>query len=97
MASVTIDREAFARRAEEYYDRVLRAKLEPEHRGEYLYLDVDTGDYELDADQLAAMQKARAKHPGTLFYILRVGYPAVGRIRMAFGDCAPCHAKRKTA
>ena len=80
MASVTLDREAFARRAEEYYDRVLRAKLEPAHRGEYLYLDVEMGDYELDADKLAAMRRARARHPGMLFYILRVGYPAVGRV-----------------
>jgi hypothetical protein len=80
MASVTMDREAFARRAEEYYDRVLRAKLEPEHKGEYLFLDVDSGDYELDADQLAAMRRARAKHPGTIFYIMRVGYRAVDRI-----------------
>jgi predicted nucleotidyltransferase len=80
MASVTIDREAFARRAEEYYDRVLRAKLEPEHMGEHLYLDVDTGDYEVDPDELAAMHRARAKHPGSIFYIMRVGYPAVGRL-----------------
>jgi hypothetical protein len=80
MASTITDREAFARRAEEFYDRVLRAKLEPEHNGEYLFLDVESGDYEMDADKLAAMQRARAKHPGTIFYILRVGYAAVGRI-----------------
>jgi hypothetical protein len=80
MAAVTIDREAFARRAEDYYDRVLRPELEPGHEGEYLFLDVDSGDYELDADQLAAMRRARAKHPRTIFYIMRVGHPAVDRI-----------------
>ncbi len=80
MVSVTVDREAFARRAEDYYNRALRAQLEPEHKGEYLYLDVESGDYELDPDKLAAMRRASAKHPGTIFYILRVGYPAVGRI-----------------
>ncbi len=80
MASVSIDREEFARRAEEYYDRVLRPKLEPGHEGEYLFLDVDSGDYELDADELAAMRRAREKHPRTIFYIMRVGYPAVDRI-----------------
>jgi hypothetical protein len=80
MASVTIDREAFARRAEEYYDRVLRPRLEPGHEGEFLFLDVDSGDYELDADELAAMRRARAKHPHTVFYIMRVGHSAVDRI-----------------
>ena len=66
----------FARRAEEYYDRGLRAKLEPEHKGEYLVLDVESGDYELDADEMAAIDRARARHPDRVFYILRVGYPA---------------------
>lgn len=80
MARVAIDREAFARRAEEYYDRVLRPKLEPEHKGEYLYLDVDTGEYELDPDKRAAMHRARAKHPNTIFHIMRVGYRTVGRL-----------------
>ncbi len=39
-------------------------------------LDVESGDYEVDADELAAIGRARAKHPGRLFYILRVGYRA---------------------
>jgi len=70
------DPEAFARRAEEYYERHLRAKLEPEHKGHYLVLEVESGDYEVDADEMAAIDRARARHPDRLFYILRVGYPA---------------------
>jgi len=80
MPNPTIDREELARRGQRYYEQFLRAELEPEHQGKYLFLDVETGDYELDEDQLAAMARARAKHPGAVFYILRVGYPAVGRI-----------------
>jgi hypothetical protein len=30
----------------------------------------------LDADEVAAMERATAKHPDSVFYILRVGYPA---------------------
>jgi len=70
------DPEAFARRAEEHYARALRAKLEPQHKGEYLVLDVESGDYEVDADEMVAIDRARAKHPDRLFYILRVGYRA---------------------
>jgi len=70
------DPEAFARRAEEYYARALRAQVEPKHKGESLVLDVESGDYEVDADELAAIDRARAKHPERLFYILRVGYRA---------------------
>ena len=80
MAQLSADIEDLARRGEEYYDRVLRAKLEPEHVGQYLVLDVETQDYELDANQVVAMQRAEAKHPDTLFYIMRVGYRAAGGI-----------------
>ena len=80
MAELSADIKELARRGEDYYDRMLRAKLEPEHVGQYLVLDVETGDYELDANQIAAMQRAQAKHPDTLFYIMRVGYTAAGGI-----------------
>jgi len=76
MAERPTDPEAFARDAEEYYERHLRASLEPEHHGDYLVLDVESGDYEVDADEMAAIDRARAKHPDRVFYILRVGYPA---------------------
>lgn len=80
MANGAVDCHELARRGQEYYDQYLRANLEPEHNGEYLFLDVETGDYEMDQDELAAMERARAKHPGSVFYILRVGYPTAGCI-----------------
>ena len=73
MPELRIDRQALARRGQEYYDRFLRAELDPEHKGKYLVLDVDSGDYELDNDEMAASDRARAKHPDRIFYILRVG------------------------
>ena len=78
-ASIT-DHEELARRGQEYYDRHLRAKLEPQHNGKFLALDVETGDYELEASQLAAFDRAEAKHPGSVFYILRVGHTTAARI-----------------
>ena len=80
MPNPGVDVEGIARRGQEYYEQHLRAELEPEHTGKYLFLDVETGEYEMDEDQLAAMARARSKHPETVFYILRVGYPAAGRI-----------------
>ena len=80
MSEATLDRGELASRGQQYYDRHLRPLLEPDHHGEYVFLDVETGDYEVDSDQLAAMARARANHPDTVFYIVRVGYPTVGRI-----------------
>jgi len=76
MHGAPTDREGFAQRGQDYYETFLRAKLEPAHRGEFLYLDVETGEYELDADEVVAMERATANHPDSVFYILRVGYPA---------------------
>jgi hypothetical protein len=80
MSEATLDREELARKGQQYYNERLRDALEPEHEGEYVVLDVATGDYAIDRDQLAAMRTARAMHPGAVFYIIRVGYPTVGRI-----------------
>ena len=80
MPDTTTDPQDLARRGQAYYDEHLRAELEPEHNGEYLFLDVESGDYEMDEDELAAMARARAKHPRSVFYILRVGYPTAGSI-----------------
>jgi len=76
MPRLTISREEFVRRGKDYYDRFLRDKLEPEHKGKFLALDIETGEYEIDADEMATIHRARARMPNAVFYILRVGYPA---------------------
>lgn len=80
MPSTTMDHRELARRGREYYDRMLRAKLEPEHNGKFLALEVETGDYELGDTQIEALDRAEAKHPESVFYILRVGYRTAARI-----------------
>jgi hypothetical protein len=75
MSTVTERQGALAQQGQAYYERVLRPELEPGHKGEYLVLDVETGEYELDEDECAAIRRARTSKPHTLFYILRVGFP----------------------
>jgi hypothetical protein len=74
MREATMDPEELVRRGKEYYVKFLRAKLYPKHKGKYVYLDPETGDYEMDEDEAVAMERAVAKYPGRVFYILRVGY-----------------------
>ena len=80
MADTATDYADLARRGQAYYDAHLRARLEPEHEGEFLVLEVESGEYELDASKLAALDRAEGKHPGRAFYILRVGYRTAARI-----------------
>ncbi|MBM4043473.1 MAG: hypothetical protein FJ290_33730 [Planctomycetes bacterium] len=81
MSTATADRHELVRRGQAYYDQHLRAKLEPEHKGKFLALQPDSGEYEMDADEMAAIDRARARCPGRFFYILRIGYRAAHRIR----------------
>ena len=85
MSHAMMDHRELARRGREYYDRVLRAKLEPEHTGKFLALEVETGDYELGDSQLEALDRAEAKHPDRVFYILRVGYRTAARLGAQLG------------
>ena len=62
-----------------YEDR-LRAILEPQHNGKYVVIDVETGEYELDDDHLAASDRAAARRPGAPLYATRVGSRSLGRI-----------------
>ena len=77
-------------RGKELYEREIRARINEEaERGKYLIIDVDTGEYELDDDSLAATHRALAKHPGAALYGMRVGFPALGKIGGSWGFRKP--------
>ena len=76
--------EEIARRGQALYEERLRAEVDARDRGKFLVLDIETGEYELDVDELAALQRAKRKNPDAVLYILRVGYPAAYRIGRSF-------------
>lgn len=69
-----------ARRGKEIYERRLRSEVEPENEGRFLVVDVESGEYALDDDELEAFDRAREKKPEGVLYLLRVGHPAAHRI-----------------
>lgn len=69
-----------ADRGQALYDREIRGSLDTGDQGKFLILDVETGDYEIDADEVAAVKRARAKRPDAPFYILRIGRSAAYRL-----------------
>jgi hypothetical protein len=62
------------------YDERLRHLLEPQQNGKYVVIDVETGEYELDEDHLAASDRAADKRPGAPLYATRVGSRSLGRV-----------------
>jgi len=68
---------AFDRKAETIYRKKLKPKLERKYRGRIVAIDVDSGDYFVGRTVLEAIEKGRRRHPGKIFYAVRIGYPAV--------------------
>jgi hypothetical protein len=67
-------------RGQALYEQQIRAQVEASHPGQFLILEIETGDYEIDAEDVRALQRAKAKHPEGAFYIVRVGSPTAYRL-----------------
>jgi hypothetical protein len=67
-------------RGKALYDQQIRERVEAKNKGRFLVMNVETGEFVLDDDPLAASDRAAERYPGAPLYAVRVGYPAVGRI-----------------
>lgn len=67
-------------RAEELYQSQIRPQVEAEHRGRYIAIDIESGEYEVGDDYHAAARRILARKPEAAIGVLRIGYAAVGRI-----------------
>ena len=61
------------KRGMKLYEERLKRELEPEHNGEMLAIEVESGDYFLGRTATEAYKKAKEKYPGKEFAFLRVG------------------------
>jgi hypothetical protein len=68
--------EEIGRIGTEIYRQKIRDKVMPQHKGKFLILDIESGDYEMDEDDLTAEEKLRARRPDGVFLGLRIGYKA---------------------
>jgi hypothetical protein len=66
-------RDEFARRGDEIYERELRTLLETESEGKFVAIDIETGTYEVDANELAASDRLLARVPNAQIWLRRIG------------------------
>ena len=66
-------REEFARRGDEIYERELRTLQETENEGKFVAIDIESGTYEVDANELAASDRLRARVPTAQIWLRRIG------------------------
>lgn len=61
-----------ARKGKAIYEKI-REKMEAEHKGEVVAIEVESGDYFLGKSALDAVKRGREKHPDGLYYAIRIG------------------------
>jgi hypothetical protein len=77
------------RRGEAFYQESIRSEVESHHSGEYLVINVLTGEYEVDPDDLAASSRAKDRFKDAPLFTLRIGHSAAYRLGGGFQVALP--------
>ena len=66
-------KEEFARRGRALYEKVIRRNFEPSHDGQFAAIDIETGEFEIDAKDLEAVHRLFARLPNAQPWLCRIG------------------------
>ena len=73
--------DAVVQRGQALYAQKIRAVVDKaENKGNMLVINVETGEWEMDADDVIAARRAKARFGDASLFSMRVGYPAAYRI-----------------
>jgi len=72
--------EDIGRIGEEIYRRDIRPKVMPQEKGKFLIIDIESGDYEVDEEDLEAEHRLRARQPDHQFFGMRIGYTSAYKL-----------------
>ena len=71
-------REETARLGDEIYERDIRQQVEADHRGEVVAIDVESGNWAVGDNVIAATDQLRIQRPEAIdVWLLRVGFRAL--------------------
>ena len=70
----TRPKEETTRLGKEIHERDIRPLIEADHRGRFVAIDVDSGDYAIADTASAAAKRLRARRPDAGVWLMRVGY-----------------------
>jgi hypothetical protein len=71
--------EEMQRIADEVFRRDVEPILTEEDKGKYLLIDVYSGDYEIDADQVTAYNRLKERRPNLFVWYRRTDSPFIRR------------------
>ena len=72
-------KEEFARRGDAMYEGKVRPLVESGNEGKFVAIDIETGTYEIDSDELVASDHLLARVPDAQMWLKRIGSRYVRR------------------
>ena len=82
---VSTDTKLVIDHAKKIYADKLQVALEVDHRGQFVAIEPESGDYFVSDTLDGAVQAARTRYPDRLSHTLRVGYPAA--LHLGYAEC----------
>lgn len=65
-----------AHKGEEVYQKISK-QIEKKHLGSFIAIEVESGKYFIGETQIEATEKAKKHFPEKVFYLMKIGFPAV--------------------
>ena len=72
-------KEEFAERGDAIYERDVRPQLSAGDDGKFAAIDIETGTFQIDVDELRACDRLRARVPQAQIWMVRIGSRYVHR------------------
>jgi hypothetical protein len=72
-------KEEFAQRGDALYESQIRSQVEEGNHGKIVAINIETGDFEVDASEIAACDRLEISHPDAQIWIVRIGSRHVRR------------------
>jgi hypothetical protein len=69
----------FARRGDAIYENDVRPHLKAKDKGKFVAIDIETGDYEVNADELTAGNRLGKRRADAQIWMVRIGSRYVHR------------------
>lgn len=73
-------KEEFARRGQKIYEQDIEPQIAASDEGKFVAIDIETGRYEVDADDFTATERLLHRNPEAQIWLVRVGHRAAYRI-----------------
>jgi hypothetical protein len=77
--AIHIPLEELGRRGDELFDREIAARIPPGDPYRVVAIDVVSGDFAVEDDEVLAMDLLRTRHPDAQIWLRRVGWPYLHR------------------